>query len=388
MTTIIQIFHWLFTLKILHQNLFYVPQPPDSIDITRQVLSILAVVSLLWNLRRSWPVGNFLTSGKSELLNGLLMNAVFLTAATMIELVMTLPYSINHCFLEFYISIFLLLLNTSYSSGEYNYAMISKLYLSVWWIAAIQKVVNGRFLNGESFMVEWDTDYPSELGKSLEFVRSMLPQVDAHHLFVGLAVMVFLTELLLPIVIILNPHKRYLWLGMFAVQIGVWQATGEKSFAITGLILCFLGLAGPIAPMRICSRVPKAIFVALVLWPFVHMGLVMTYGFSPWRLGGWGMYSTPHFLQEYEVVFKLGSIKEYSRRQIPWPEEQRKSVENDQKLYIEFNSESAHGRLLEAFRNIVAPKYRDDVEVIRRKYAPKAKQRGSALIPHSFSANS
>jgi len=31
----------------------------------------------------------------------------------------------------------------------------------------------------------------------------------------------------------------------------------------------------------------------VVVWPALHIALSQSYGFSPWRFGGWGMYATP-----------------------------------------------------------------------------------------------
>lgn len=36
------------------------------------------------------------------------------------------------------------------------------------------------------------------------------------------------------------------------------------------------------------------IVAALFIWPATHMALSKKYGFSSWRLGGFGMYATPH----------------------------------------------------------------------------------------------
>ena len=36
--------------------------------------------------------------------------------------------------------------------------------------------------------------------------------------------------------------------------------------------------------------------VVLALWPAVQIGLVLRYDVSPWKLGAWGMYSSPQRL--------------------------------------------------------------------------------------------
>jgi hypothetical protein len=37
-----------------------------------------------------------------------------------------------------------------------------------------------------------------------------------------------------------------------------------------------------------------AVLTFVLLWPPVHMMISRPLGFSPWKLAGWGMYSTPH----------------------------------------------------------------------------------------------
>ena len=37
------------------------------------------------------------------------------------------------------------------------------------------------------------------------------------------------------------------------------------------------------------------VLLALTAWPLVHIGLVWRYDLSPWKLAGWGMYTTPRF---------------------------------------------------------------------------------------------
>ena len=43
------------------------------------------------------------------------------------------------------------------------------------------------------------------------------------------------------------------------------------------------------------TRVVHGALVVFALWPLVHLGLVCRYDVSPWKLGGWGMYTVPRF---------------------------------------------------------------------------------------------
>lgn len=49
------------------------------------------------------------------------------------------------------------------------------------------------------------------------------------------------------------------------------------------------------------------------LWPLVHIGLVATYDLSPWKLGGWGMYSAPR--DKYQGMEIYGENAKTGRRE-------------------------------------------------------------------------
>ena len=42
-------------------------------------------------------------------------------------------------------------------------------------------------------------------------------------------------------------------------------------------------------------RALKVGLVAFALWPVVQWGLASSYGVSPWKLGGWAMFTAPQF---------------------------------------------------------------------------------------------
>jgi len=43
------------------------------------------------------------------------------------------------------------------------------------------------------------------------------------------------------------------------------------------------------------SRIVYAGLAVVAAWPLVHIALVRRFDVSPWKLAGWGMYSTPRF---------------------------------------------------------------------------------------------
>ena len=46
-------------------------------------------------------------------------------------------------------------------------------------------------------------------------------------------------------------------------------------------------------PYRAKAALVYTALAAATLWPLAHIYLVKTYDLSPWKLGGWGMYSAP-----------------------------------------------------------------------------------------------
>lgn len=42
-------------------------------------------------------------------------------------------------------------------------------------------------------------------------------------------------------------------------------------------------------------RMVHAVLAVVTCWPLVQLALVARFDVSPWKLGGWGMYSTPRF---------------------------------------------------------------------------------------------
>ena len=62
-----------------------------------------------------------------------------------------------------------------------------------------------------------------------------------------------------------------------------------------------------------------AALLAFSLWPLAQMGLVHRYGISPWKLAGWGMYSTPRISPGIAVLVQRGD-EEPSPLEVVTPE--------------------------------------------------------------------
>jgi hypothetical protein len=315
--------------------------------------------------------------------HALLLNSIALLFITSVNLASTLPFSINHKFLELYIALCLVFATGLGRPAFVDYSMIPKLFLTVWVFSAIQKIVHGRFVNGDSFRMAWiDPKRRSELGDALEFIHQYVPFVDVGILFPLFASIVVAAEFGVAGALLKWPEKRILWIGIVGMQIGVWLATGETSFAQTGLSVCMLGRFGPNAPLREWSLLPKGLFFLLLIWPCVHMAAARYYGFSPWRLGGWGMYSTPDYSDEYEALITIDGVT-YSVDEVPWHILDLEDVEDDRSLVVHFNSEAAALRLSKRCRELVTSDRRDSIVVTRelRGQPMRAEQLESDQLP-------
>lgn len=56
---------------------------------------------------------------------------------------------------------------------------------------------------------------------------------------------------------------------------------------------------------------------ALTVWPCVHIVLARTYGLSPWKLAGWGMYSAPRMGAGFQVLARTGPDDEFQPMPVP-----------------------------------------------------------------------
>lgn len=57
--------------------------------------------------------------------------------------------------------------------------------------------------------------------------------------------------------------------------------------------------------------------VLLTLWPLAHIVLVRQFDLSPWKLGGWGMYSAPRTGAGFQVLARSAAHEELQPIVVP-----------------------------------------------------------------------
>jgi hypothetical protein len=65
-------------------------------------------------------------------------------------------------------------------------------------------------------------------------------------------------------------------------------------------------------------RIVVAGLVLFALWPAVHRALVAAFDVNPWKLGGWAMYTRPHFPPELRLYVLRGDGEREIARLTPW----------------------------------------------------------------------
>lgn len=237
-------------------------------------------------------------------------------------LVSTWPYTINHTFFETWVLLFVAVLGARGTAQQVAVPArsILALTLSVWLYAGIQKLVHGHYLSGEVLAL-----------------HGLSPRGSMHTLFAGLGLdplavdtdghvqidlitrwavllaswSVVLLEGLLPLLAFWRKTRRAAWMGLMGLLCMIALPAEEYSFFCSaslcvalGLVECFWprvhsglpSLPGPVPwpGTRLASQVAAAMLCLLCAWPPVHMALTVDGAVSSWRLGGWGMYATPH----------------------------------------------------------------------------------------------
>ena len=70
------------------------------------------------------------------------------------------------------------------------------------------------------------------------------------------------------------------------------------------------------------TRTAGIVLVLIMVWPFVHRGLVVVADVNPWKLFGFAMYCTPHQVKVRLAKMAGNRIRPMSKQEIP-PEPRR-----------------------------------------------------------------
>jgi hypothetical protein len=268
------------------------------------------------------------------------------------------PYAGNHWFLEAAVLLILAAAPTPSSverqirvANADQRSLVLQLILSVWLYAGIQKLFHGYYWNGEALAHRALFEPAPWLGPALRMMLQAFstgdsgidferlpfawPEFDTRggSLFLPLplwAVAFFLitswaivlAEIACPILVWFE-RSREIGLHGLLLVVGLVGATSlELSFTLDNLLCLGLlsradgrrtygwlsaltvvaFLARVHSPMTTSppqtwhrSRVITLFVIGWIwLWPPLHMIAARTLDFSPWKFGGWGMYSTPH----------------------------------------------------------------------------------------------
>lgn len=85
------------------------------------------------------------------------------------------------------------------------------------------------------------------------------------------------------------------------------------------------------------ARLAVVVFMTTLLWPLVHMYVIRAYDISPWRIFGWGMYSTPHALRFASIrfVFVADSLQPELAQVLPELADEPKTGSHPDALLLE-----------------------------------------------------
>lgn len=65
------------------------------------------------------------------------------------------------------------------------------------------------------------------------------------------------------------------------------------------------------------KQVLAAVLIVFTLWPLVQLALVQRFKISPWKLAGWGMYSTPRISPGIGILVQRGDEKPAPMAAVP-----------------------------------------------------------------------
>jgi uncharacterized membrane protein YphA (DoxX/SURF4 family) len=243
-------------------------EPPDATsleELFRRTFVLKLVLSLGgWSLA-TWTTDAFtVTAGAAAMSRRLRTPGLVLLLALQLALIAdSLPHTLNHHFLEAVLLLHLALLppagRNMTDEGPSAALMIRLTIASVWFFSGVQKLANGRYLDGEMLASELALS-SGELGQSLRWLldtpmRSLAYEaptdlvcgtIDAPSSVVAallvLSWAVVAVELFLPTLFFVS---RWRYLAAWAlVVMSLWTAalTGETSFGVTSSCALLLWL--------------------------------------------------------------------------------------------------------------------------------------------------
>ncbi|WP_420130157.1 hypothetical protein [Longimicrobium sp.] len=231
-------------------------------------------------------------------LDAALLVAIVLRSSAIISERVLLPG--NHTFLELYLAVVCLQLHETPVALA---AVLQVMAVSMWAYAAYQKAYQREYLNGTYFYLTMRSE-GWRLGTWTSPIRQA-PKIEgdygpidpaAQSVYRWMAVMVLVGETVPPILAFAVNGTIWSVLLLLTVALPVGLSSKETNFMITNLLVAAAFLVpfeGQAFLGALNDPVVAVVVVGLCLvWPPVHAALARHLRVSPWKLAGWGMYST------------------------------------------------------------------------------------------------
>jgi hypothetical protein len=202
------------------------------------------------------------------------------------------------------------------------------LVLVVFFWSGVQKLAHGYWTHGEYLAFSLDTAGfrpvlawlvdADELRRLAAFDGQVGdgPYTTSSWRLLAVSNGTWIVETLLPAFLVWRRTRIAAALAGLALLAGIEIGAREVFFGLifANAIVTFLPatvqprLVAPVAATLVVLTLSRLAFVAV--WPLAQMALVAHYDVSPWKLGGWGMYSTPRFhLVGMEVYGRAGDVE-------------------------------------------------------------------------------
>ncbi|HYR11191.1 MAG TPA: hypothetical protein VEQ60_25650 [Longimicrobium sp.] len=204
----------------------------------------------------------------------------------------------NHGCLELYLAVVCLQLHENPVALA---SVLQVIAVAVWVYAAYQKAYQREYLDGTYFYLTMRDGW--RLGTWASYIRQV-PRVQGDYGAIDpaakafcrwLAVMVLIGETVPPLLAFGLNGTIWSVLLLLAVALPVGLSSSETNFMITNLLLAAAFLV-PFEGSALMAGVGDPVVAVVVgmclVWPPVHAALSRHLRFSPWKLAGWGMYST------------------------------------------------------------------------------------------------